>query len=371
MNNTKGTVYFFIGTEAELIKIFPVILELKKKNLLTKIIASGQNDITRSKLLDFCDSKIDILINANPIQKTPIALIKWFVKTRSLAKKALQNEFKNINKEKTIFVVHGDTITTVMGSQLAKSMGIKVAHVEAGLRSGDFLNPFPEELDRYLTSFFSDIHFVPEKTALANLKKAKGEVVDTVANTIVDSCRYTINYKCNEKTVKSLKGEKYFVLVLHRQENLLNKKFVEEVIKSAEELSKSLKCVLILHEPSLAAFERYELLDKIRENRRIIAINRLFYLDFMKLLDGSEFVLTDGGSNQPELFYLGKPTMLLRKKTEQEIGINKNIILYGNDLKNVKKFAKNYKKFAKKPLQESISPSLIIAKKIEEYLNGK
>ena len=162
------------------------------------IIASGQNDIVKSTILRALNGgHVDLeLSKESDIKKSAAGLMQWFAATWHKGKKAIPAHFGRDNLRGATMVVHGDTVSTVMGAYLAKHFGMRVAHVEAGLRSHNWLNPFPEEIDRVLTSRCVRLHFAPGQEAAANLSKAKGLVVNTTYNTIADSLAYSRTIPC-------------------------------------------------------------------------------------------------------------------------------------------------------------------------------
>lgn len=358
----KKDVLFFLGTEAELIKIFPVILLCKEK-MNIHIIASGQNDLNKSIILKkFNDLSIDVeLSQEDDIKKNAVGLLNWFVQTYLLSAKKIRQYYGDEFLKNKFLVVHGDTVSTLMGAMIGKKLGMRVCHVEAGLRSHNLFNPFPEEIDRLLTSRYTKIHFAPGKLQCNNLAKTGDIVVDTQYNTILDSLNYSTSMLCENSKINSVLQEKYFVFVMHRQENLLNKKFLVEVINEIVDLSRQLKGVIILHKTTEIALKDAGLLDKIQYDPNILSLPRTDYFDFMKLLDKAEFVITDGGSNQEELFYMGKPCLIMRKNTERKEGIGKNAVMYKGKIDVIKKFGNSYKKYTINKTYTEISPSKIIA----------
>jgi UDP-N-acetylglucosamine 2-epimerase (non-hydrolysing) len=255
-----------------------------------------------------------------------------------------------------------------MGALLGHKYKMKIAHVEVGLRSFDFFNPFPEEIDRVITSRYARLHFAPSQSALDNLRKIKGEKFNTQYNTILDSMRYSKTINAKSTVFSELKDEKYFVFVMHRQENLAQKNLCNLVIKQIIDISKSIKCVMILHELTEIKMKEYMLLDIIKKNDTIIITPRMEYFEFIKLLNKSEFVITDGGSNQEELYYMGKPCLIIRKKTERNDGIGENVIMYNEDIGAIKEFSLNYDRYKTRGVDNSISPSDMIAKILQENI---
>lgn len=343
-------VFFFIGTEAELIKVFPIIREMEERKIDYYIIASGQNDISDSRVLKAANGgRIDIeLSKEKDIKKSAVGLVNWYMGTSKNAVKAVRNRF-GLSSDKSkqsdcIMIVHGDTVSTVMGAYLGKKLGMKVAHIEAGLRSHNFLNPFPEEIDRMLVSRVADYSFAPGKQAVDNLKGHRG-VIDTKVNTLVDSLRYALTVPCENFIINSLAEQKYFVFVLHRQENLENDGLIKTLLGRIEELSKEYKCVMILHKITEIKFAKMGVLDDFRKNPDYVLLPRVDYFDFMKLLNNSQFVITDGGSNQEELSYMGKPALIVRKTTERNEGLGENAVLWGGNDNVIDDFICNIEKY--------------------------
>lgn len=362
-------IFFFIGTEAELIKVFPVIIECKKRKLEYKIIASGQNDIVNSKIFRKIDcGGVDIELSKEAdIRKSTLGLIQWFLSTYMGAEKRIKTKFADTDFKNSLMVVHGDTVSTLMGAQIGKKIGLRVCHIEAGLRSHNFFNPFPEEIDRLLTSRRARMHFAPGKEAAENLNKAKGIVIDTKQNTLLDSLQFSLKIPASDN-IKNILNQEYFVFIMHRQENLANKSFVTETLDKICKIAEERKCVIILHEITKNAFIKYGLLDKVNKNPNIISQPRVDYFDFMKILDSAEFVITDGGSNQEELFYMGKPCLIMRKTTERNEGIGENAVLFQGDLKELDSFARNYVKRKRKSVTPEVLPSAIVVNYLKKAL---
>jgi UDP-N-acetylglucosamine 2-epimerase (non-hydrolysing) len=354
--------YFFIGTEAEFIKLLPVLREFEKRKISYKIIASGQNDILKSDLLKLLNhKKIDIVLFTGIIKQTAPSLFFWFFKTIVESVFILKKEFQRIDRKNTVLIIHGDTISTVMGALLGKYYSLTIAHVEAGLRSFNYLHPFPEEIDRVIASQFTSIHFCPNQWAVDNLKKKEGVKINTFQNTLLESLKLVINSKVSSSFLDKVKKEKYFVFIIHRQENLFNEKLVNSLIDEVIINSKKIKCVFVVHKPTIVVLQKMKLFEKVKTNKNILLTERLSYVEFMKLLSGCEYLITDGGSNQEESYYLGKPCLILREHTERIEGLDQNVVLSKNTMETIRKFFNNYKKFARKSIKPKVRPSKIIA----------
>ncbi len=375
----KPTICFFIGTEAELIKVFTVIRKIKDSGLDYRIVSSGQNDISKSRALFYANGgRIDVqLSDERDITKTAWGLVMWFLSTLRRAKTRIQQALPDVDFARSVMVVHGDTVSTVMGAKLGDSLGMRVAHIEAGLRSHHLLHPFPEEINRQLTSRYARVHFAPDDEAEKNLKKAKGAVVNTHYNTIIDSIAASKDMPCQTDLVEELKSTNYFVLVLHRQENLANRALIEKIIKRITAAVKIVPCVFVMHKPTEVTLKAMGLYDSVADNPNITLIPRTDYFDFTVLLHHSKFVISDGGSNQEELFYMGKPCLIIRTHTERSHGLGKNAVLYNNDDQMVTTFIETYERFNQSPVVPALSPTGIIAEYLKElqkdltYLGGE
>ncbi len=366
MTETRKQIYFFIGTEAELIKVFPVIIECQKAGNTCHLIASGQNDLHKSRILDMIqlNGKLIELSKEESIQKSAVGLLKWFVAVRKRAPRMIRQQFDAEALTGASLVVHGDTVSTMMGAFVAKKLRMRLCHVEAGLRSHNLLNPFPEEIDRLITSRLTSVHFAPGNLPAKNLDKAKGKVINTKYNTILDSLAFSRTVEVMTKEVQDIQGEDYFVFVMHRQENLMNKNFFVQVLEQVKQFSRQRKCVLILHKITENKLRELNLLEELKSDAQFLLLSRVDYFDFMKLLDGAQYVITDGGSNQEELHYMGKPCLIMRKTTERQEGIGENAVMYGGKIENMRKFVEQYRSYQKECLLGKYSPS----KKICEVL---
>lgn len=350
-------IVFFIGTIAELIKVFPVIREFKLNEIEVKIIFSGQNDIRISDLYQYVQDFEIIDLSRERITQSPLGLASWFIKT-------LIKGYNNVSKtdvldKNSVVLVHGDTVSTLMGALLGRLRGAQVAHIEAGLRSYNNFQPFPEEITRVIVSKLANIHFCPNDWARNNLHNAKGKKINTEQNTAYDSLQFALK-NTPKNTLRLQLKPSYFVFVLHRQENLLNEDLVRTLIEETIELSKKKKCLFILHAVTKVQLEKYGLLEKITSNKNIITVDRLPYFIMIDSIQHADFIITDGGSNQEESYYLGIPCLLLRNVSERVEGLDQNVVLSYNDKYTIRSFFTKYSQYKKKQIKVSTSPSKII-----------
>jgi UDP-N-acetylglucosamine 2-epimerase (non-hydrolysing) len=267
------------------------------------------------------------------------------------------------NKE-GIVLVHGDTFSALLGARMAKIAGLKVGTVEAGLRSFDLFNPFPEEIIRRLLSPLTDYHFCPGDFAFENSQKYKGVKINTKINTLYDSLQLVLKNK--EKISVDIPKEKYCLVSIHRFENLFNKERFDFIIKRIKEISKDMKVLFILHKPTKEKLIETGYFDRLNNNKNIELRPRYDYFKFIRLLIDSEFLITDGGSNQEETSYLGKPCLVMRKTTERKEGIGTSVVVSEYSPKIIKNFVNNYFEFRKKDKSLKASPSKTIVSKIKK-----
>lgn len=365
-NHTKKdkVIYIFIGTTAELIKLFPVILEFKKKNVSYKIITSGQNTINFREFNNiFPKEKIYRSIQNKKPQSSMFHFLIWIILCLMRSIKIFFFERFSNGEQRNYVIVHGDTISALIGAISAKIFGFQIVHIESGLRSFKLLQPFPEEITRIIISYLANINFCPNDWAVSNLKYRSSVKVNTYENTLIESLQSALRLKNKSGYENVVRAEKYCVLVLHRQEHMFKKVLMEKMIRIIlENLGTDIKCVLVMHHITNGLIKDREinlLLSEYKDS--IIKIPRLPYLKFMSLINASQFIITDGGSNQEESYYMGKPCLVIRDVTERIEGLKKNVVLSNYDEKKIKMFLRNYKKYERPRVVFSKRPSEIIA----------
>jgi UDP-N-acetylglucosamine 2-epimerase (non-hydrolysing) len=366
----KTNYYFVIGTTAELIKMLPVIKVFSERGADFKIIATGQNDIRNSDLLRSINiDNVDIVLSDKKIRQTAASLLFWFIKTLVGGFFVLRKEFRQNDNKNSIVIVHGDTVSTLMGGILTKAHRLKLAHVEAGLRSFNLLRPFPEELDRVLVSRMADIHFCPNEWAVGNIKRRNRLVVNTESNTLIESLQLALEQNTNAEYTKLINNRSYFIFVAHRQENLYNEGLMRFLIDKLFEVSENKHCVFVVHDPTEVALKKLELYEKIKSNKNITVLPRQPYFNFMQLLSGCDFIITDGGSNQEESYYFGKPCLILRSVTERIEGLEENVVISNNDPNVIDGFVGNYQDHVRPVQKTTVKPSEIIFNTLTAEVN--
>lgn len=350
-------MYVWVGTIAELIKLWPVIKDLREQGLRPRIIATGQNPIEQcgfwEQVVPYLSQPV-IVLGKGPRKKSILSLFTWFFTLLFVAPYRL-SAFRGRSR----VLVHGDTLSTLIGAWTGRVLGWRVYHVEAGLRSGHWANPFPEELCRRFVSRLADVALCPNDWAVNNLGRYRRlRKVNTQGNTLRDSLRLVSELPSSLFTAK----EPYFVATLHRQELLMQPKLFEQVLRSIQE-NAPLHWYFILHAPAEKCLNRLpDFRRELSQDSHLTLLPRLPYTDFMQLLKNAEFLITDGGSNQEEAYYMGLPCLILRPRTERIEGLGETAHLNGYDKQGIRKFMQEYRKYRLKPLErESQSPSFIVA----------
>lgn len=249
-------------------------------------------------------------------------------------------EFEKVVEEQKpdLVLVVGDVNSTMACSLVATKMGIKIGHVEAGLRSFD--RTMPEEINRLVTDTLADYLFVTEKSGLENLKRegiADNKVFFT-GNVMIDSLVYFMKKaeRSDILTRMNLDSDAYALITLHRPSNVDVKENFEKLLDAFAVIEKELKIVFPIHPRSLKMLHSFGLDKRIGSMKGFILCDPIGYLDFMKLMRNARLLLTDSGGIQEETTYLGIPCLTMRENTERpvtiEVGTN---ILVGSDTKRI------------------------------------
>jgi len=354
-NKTKTKFYVVIGTRAQLVKMAPLMALMQKECLDYEFIYTAQHRETINQTLqNFKVKQPDRTIYLKSEANTLTKFLGWGC---AMFLKAFNP--KKVFPEKGIVLTHGDTVTTAWSAIVAKLAGCKVAYVEAGLRTHRILHPFPEELMRVITSYFSDFYFCQDKFAMKNLKKFKGEKINIGANTVYDSVVHALNSDAEVE----IPNEPYVMVSIHRFQTIYTRKLENIVIPLLEQVAqKGFTLLFVLHPSTREVLKRnnMKLYKRLQNNKKIILKERYPYFEFLKLLNKSEFVITDGGSNQEEVSYLGIPTLLFKTETSRIEGMGENAIMSYFDPEITMKFAENYKKYQKPFKSFAISPCKVI-----------
>jgi UDP-N-acetylglucosamine 2-epimerase (non-hydrolysing) len=283
------------GTRPEVIKMFPLF-----RKMPFIIINTGQQRELSKMMLDLFNIVPDIDLD----------LMKKNQSICGFLSRAIKELDKVVKSQKVDRIwVQGDTMSALAGALVAKMNKIELVHLEAGLRTFDDTNPFPEEFNRILIDQIADILFVPTYQNLENLKRehVKGEMY-LVGNTVVDSLNI-IRKKCIKGTPCPFK---YVLATVHRRETI--GKEMEEIFKALKELNKEIVVILPIHpNPNVR---------RLAKKVGLQTISPLYYVDFLRFLKYCEYVISDSGGVTEEAASFGKKVIILRRKTERQEAIN-------------------------------------------------
>ncbi len=344
-------IIFIYGTTAEAIKIAPVARRLEARGIPYESWLTLQHtDALRTVLPELGLKEPTRIIangrNGKPLTSSSDVLI-WLFSVVGWMRKNIRHIRKSLPSN-TVVVVHGDTLTTVIGAYIAKRLKVPSAHIEAGLRSGNWRHPFPEELDRRIAGKLATIHYTPSEEATRNLASKKN-VVYTRGNTVIDAVL--------DQGDDAASGEAPFGLVLlHRFEFVSNQQLVDETMRTLVEES-PLPLRLIVD-----AYSEHGMTGALTKyvGGKLQPQSKLRHQKFVGLLKTAAFIVTDSGGIQAEAALLGIPTLVHRKTTEQREGIGENIMLSNWSLATLTGFLHAYEAYRRPVRRLSQSPSDII-----------
>jgi UDP-N-acetylglucosamine 2-epimerase (non-hydrolysing) len=361
-------IHVFIGTKAQFTKMAPILRELQKRGKPFNLIDAGQHaGLTGELLRQFGIGKPDVVLRRerSNIKTVPQALAWSIGHLLSILLNPGRNLKRIFGNQKGVCLIHGDTLTTLISLLYAKRCGLFVAHVEAGLRSFNLLDPFPEEIIRRIAMYASDLLFAPSDSAFQNLLKMGYEkkAVLVGANTGLDSVRYAARRMRDEKPFL----RPYAVMTLHRMETIFSHSRLKMVVETLRSAAQERAIVFVLHEPTRNQLSQRGLLEKILQIENVTLSPLLSYLEFIGLIARADYVITDGGSIQEECYYLNKPCMLLRKRTERKEGIGENAFLSELDTDRIEQFLRTFHTLRRREPEDSLQPSALIVDRILDY----
>jgi UDP-N-acetylglucosamine 2-epimerase (non-hydrolysing) len=239
-------------------------------------------------------------------------------------------------------VVVGDVNSTMAASIVAAKMLVRVAHVEAGLRSRD--RTMPEEINRVVTDSVADLLLTPTRDAGDNLLRegVATEKIRFVGNVMIDSLYRNLERAQESQALErlSLKSKQYCVMTLHRPSNVDDGAALAGIIDALEVIGERLPIVFPVHPRTRDRLEQFGLSNRLRARTSLMLIEPVGYLDFLRLYSNSRLVLTDSGGIQEETTVLGIPCLTLRQNTERPITVTEGTNrIVGNDPEVIKREA--------------------------------
>lgn len=314
---------FVYGTRPEAIKLAPLINIFKNlPDINVKICVTGQHREMLDQVNDFFKIIPDYDLN---VMKSNQDLFDITVEILNNIKPVL------INYSPDLVIIQGDTTTVLATSLACYYLKIKVAHVEAGLRSGNLFSPFPEEMNRSVTARIANFNFTTSVESEMNLKnEGISEYIYNVGNTVVDSLHLTLDIIKSQGEVKYVENFKYLnfdkkiiLITSHRRESFGEpfKNICEALIEIAFKFPE-IQIVFPVHLNPVVRDVAFNLL---KDYSNIFLVDPLDYPNMIWILDKSYLVLTDSGGIQEEAPSLNKPLLVLRDFTERVEGINAGI----------------------------------------------
>lgn len=314
---SKIKVMSIFGTRPEAIKMCPVVKALEKCEDTESIVCvTAQHREMLDQVLEVFDLTPDYDLN---IMKERQTLAQ--ITTRAL--EGLNDIISEVKPD--IVLVHGDTTTTFAGSLAAFYNKVKVGHVEAGLRTYNKYEPFPEEMNRKLTGSLTDLHFSPTNTAREHLLKEGVEEnqIYVTGNTVIDALKTTIddNYRFKNDILNQLdyENKKIIVMTAHRRENLGEP--LENIFNAVLKIVEDYEDVEVVYAVHLNPAVKNVAHKILGDNKRIHLLEPLEMQEMHNLLNKCYLVLTDSGGLQEEVPSMGKPVLVLRNVTERPEGV--------------------------------------------------
>lgn len=357
------------GTTGELIKLAPVLKLLDERDRPVLLCTTGQQATQIAPMLDdFGLAQPDVWF-ARGRRGRDLETLSDIPAWGSSVAGSFAHRWAGLRRRaradggRGIVLVHGDTMTTVAGAMMGRALGLPVAHIEGGLRSGDLRNPFPEEMNRRVTSRLASVHFAPGSWAAGNLRRAhtSGAIVDTGANTIADALRLVPD----RAAAVPLPAEPFGLVSLHRFELLGDVPALTQIMELLVRASRRTPLLFVDHPVTVAAL-RSAGLDGCFDDR-LVRIRRQRYFPFIALLKQSQFLVTDSGGSQEECAYLGHPCLIHRAATERQEGLEGPVVLSRMRLDVVERFLDDPLRFRSAPAAQDARPSQVIADWLEEH----
>jgi len=334
-SNKMKKILLIFGTRPEAIKMAPLVKEFEKHSdkFETKVCVTAQHREMLDQVLDFFEIKPNYDLNLMKPEQSLYSLTADVI----VAMKPILEDFKP-----DYVFVHGDTTTSTASALASFYGGIKICHVEAGLRTYNKTSPFPEEMNRQLTGRLADIHFAPTIEARENLLKEgiDSNAIYITGNSVIDALLYSKDKVENviDNQIESLKevidDTKDLILVTgHRRENF-GEGFIN-ICKALKELALK-QNVQIIYPVHLNPNVKEPVHDILGDIQSINLIEPLAYPAFVWLMKKSKIIITDSGGVQEEAPSLGKPVLVMRDTTERPEAVEAGtVILVGTNTNQI------------------------------------
>jgi UDP-N-acetylglucosamine 2-epimerase (non-hydrolysing) len=355
-------IHVVIGTKAQLIKMAPVMWAIRDQGSSYRLVLTGQHAETMDEMLDdFRLPRPDLVLQEKRDVVSVPQMIAWAARLvqRARAGHAFGGDRRGI------VLVHGDALSALVGALMGRRAGLTVGHVESGLRSFRALDPFPEELTRLAVFRLSQVLFCPGKWAVNNVARYRGKrIVDTHANTLRDVLAAARDWTPRIEVPDGA----FAVCTVHRYENVFHRERLSHLLDLICAAADRIPLLFVLHPPTARNLDRFGLRERLARHPNISLRPRYPYFDFAGLLHRARFVMTDGGSNQEEAYYLGLPCLILRTATERPEGLGHNAVLSNLDQTVVDAFVRDPDRYRRPAAPANDSPSERIADTLRTLL---
>ncbi|MDA8196433.1 MAG: UDP-N-acetylglucosamine 2-epimerase (non-hydrolyzing) [Actinomycetota bacterium] len=309
------------GTRPEAIKMAPMVKALQNDGLFdTKVVTTGQHTSILRQVLDVFEIEPTL----------ELELIRSTNSLGELTSKLMEVAASAVEKiSPDVVVVQGDTTTTFVLALAAFYAKVKVVHLEAGLRTSNRYSPFPEEINRRITSQLTDLHLAPTSISARNLlsEAISPEHIVTTGNTVIDALLDVVSgdYEMETEEVPEIlsSGRKYILVTMHRRESWGEP--MEQVSSALGDIAKKYPdydLVLPLHPNELV---QRAMRSGLRGATNVKIISPAPYVDFCRLMNGASIILTDSGGIQEEAPSIGKPVLVARDTTERPEAITAGV----------------------------------------------
>lgn len=318
-------IAIIVGTRPEIIKMSPILKECEKNSLDYFVIHTGQHTSYDMSKIFFEELNLDF----------PKYNLTYDRESRD--GRRVSSIINILKREKPdLALVEGDTNSVIAGALAAEKTGVKVGHVEAGLRSYEL--DMHEELNRIMTDHISAYLFCPTETSRGNLlsERIDREKIFVIGNTIVDAIKQNFDKKTDVLDEFNLDKKAYFLITLHRSENIDHKERLISILKSFDLLSERFQTKLIF--PIHPRTEKMLKLFNLRIPNSVKLIPPLGFKNLLQLESNAKLILTDSGGLQEEACILNVPCVTLRDSTErpETIDLGSNILAGADSNKIVK-----------------------------------
>lgn len=303
-----------VGARPNFMKIAPLHRAFQRyPQVESKIVHTGQH---------YDEKMSDIFFNQLELPKPDYFLgIGGGTHTQQTAKIMLEFEQVMNDEQPDLVLVVGDVNSTVACTLVAVKMGVPLAHVEAGLRSGD--RTMPEELNRLMTDAVADYLFVTEQSGMIHLAKegVPDEKVFFVGNVMIDSLAYFRQKAAGSDILQQAQTleKEYILMTMHRPANVDNEAGLKSILQIIEDATQYKKVIFPMHPRTSNNIKKFGLGDRLNAIKNFVLMGPQGYLQFLKLMENAALIITDSGGIQEETTYLQVPCLTFRDTTERPI----------------------------------------------------